>query len=454
MKPDQAGQAQAEEPKSGLRHNTRWNRLWVSQGASLLGDYVFDTTMVLWVATVLAAHKSWAPIAVAGGMIAAAGPVFLVGPIAGVLADRWDRRRIMVFTDLARAAMISSLLVVPLAGGHWPVSVRLTLVYVVVALESAAAQLFNPARFGVIAAIVPAEDRPRAFGRASSTSSLIAVLGPPIAAPLLFGTGVEWALVIDACSFLVSCATVWSMQVPAHSRGPERRRPNFRAEFLEGIRFFMHNRILMILMTTTCVYMLGVGMFSSLNVFFLTENLHVSATWLGTLNAGMGIGSIIGGLLVGRLASRVGEARVFTLGLSTVGVLILVYSRLGSLPAALIVYGLVGVPLTMVGVVANPLVLRATPEHLLGRVNSVLNPSAYLSLMASTALAGFLAGTVLRNLHFTLAGMSFGSIDTIFGLGSVLMIMSGLLMVVPLSRQLAAEKTAVAEPAEPAEAAL
>jgi hypothetical protein len=72
-----AGQALAPDPDPGLRHNRSWHRLWLAQAVSLTGDSVFDITIMLWVATVLAKDQPWAPEAASGVLIAAAVPVLV-----------------------------------------------------------------------------------------------------------------------------------------------------------------------------------------------------------------------------------------------------------------------------------------------------------------------------------------------------------------------------------------
>ncbi len=154
-----AGQALAAEPNPGLRHNRSWHRLWLAQAVSLTGDCVFDITIMLWVATVLAKDQPWAPEAASGVLIAAAVPVLVVGPLAGVWVDRWDRRRIMLTADACSAVLIALLLVVPALGHRLPLAAELGTVYAVVAAESAFAQFFSPSRLAVLGLIVAPVDR-------------------------------------------------------------------------------------------------------------------------------------------------------------------------------------------------------------------------------------------------------------------------------------------------------
>jgi MFS family permease len=173
------GQALASEPHPGLRHNPSWHRLWLAQAISLTGDSVFDITIMLWVATVLAKDQPWAPAAASGVLIAATVPVLVVGPLAGVWVDRWDRRRIMLSADVCRAVLIVSLLVVPALGHRLPLAAELGAVYAVVAAESAFSQFFNPSRLAILGLIVAPIDRPHASGILQATSSTTSIIVPP-----------------------------------------------------------------------------------------------------------------------------------------------------------------------------------------------------------------------------------------------------------------------------------
>ncbi len=97
------------------------------------------------------------------------------------------------------------------------------------------------------------------------------------------------------------------------------------------------------------------------------------------------------------------------------------------------VLALSGMSLACVNVALGPLVLGATPANMLGRINSVLNPLLYLSSVLSSAIAGFLASTVLRGFHAEILGMRFTTVDTIFAVAAVLMLLAGLVAARALS---------------------
>ena len=126
----------------------------------------------------------------------------------------------MLTADACRAVLIALLLVVicTALGHRLPLAAELGAVYAVVAAESAFAQFFNPSRLAVLGLIVAPVDRPQASGMLQATSSTASIVGPPLAAPLLFTLGVQWALLIDALSFVISFAAIRSLGPPPARR--------------------------------------------------------------------------------------------------------------------------------------------------------------------------------------------------------------------------------------------
>jgi MFS family permease len=401
-----------------LAANRNWRLLWIGQAVSLTGDNVFEITVLLWVATVLAKGRPWAPAAASGVLIAEALPVFAVGPLAGVWVDRWNRRRTMLASDACRAAVIASLVAVPTLGSRLAPAGQIGFVYAAVAAESCLAQFFNPSRLAILGLVVPPADRAKASGMLQATSSGAAIAGPVLAAPLLFAAGPQWALIINAVSFCGSFAAIWRIRLPADAVVRAARGPGFRAEFAAGLRFFAGSRVLVALCAGVVVTTLGTGALNVLEVFFLRDDLHAAARWLGVLYAAVGGGAVAGAMLGGWAAGRIGAARVFWLGLVAGGAGLLGYSQLTSLPVAGVVLGLVGVAFGALNAAAPPLLLASIPQRLIGRVMSVFNPIQQVANVASMATAGALAATV--------------PVRTIFAVSALLIIAAGLALIGPL----------------------
>ncbi|MFE9796909.1 MFS transporter [Streptomyces goshikiensis] len=453
--------------------NRDYTRLWFGQAVSSVGDAVFSTTLVLWVATVLAKGESWAPLAVSGIVMASGVAVLVIGPLAGVFVDRWDKRATMLRSEVLRGVLVAVLTVITfLPAGALPAGVWLALIYVTVLLLHAAGQFFSPARFAVLADLVTGDaDRARAAGIAQATGETAWIIGPPLAAPLLFTVGLQWALLFNGLSYAVSYIAIRSIGVrelgtgsarPAAARGPvERQRGALRKEFMDGLRFFAGSRFLVALLLLAVIGQFGAGALGTLNVFFATDNLHADAHLYGYLGMAMGAGGITGALCGGRMVQWLGARRTTWIGLLVSGVLLVAYSRQTGFLGGVALLFAFAVPLTMLNTAMSPLLLAAAPPDYRGRVMAVFYPVTRLASMLSAALSGWLAGSVLRDVGGSLGGLRFGPVDTIIAASGLIVLLAGVFAMAALpdtgagkAAARADEDTAApADPADPADPA-
>lgn len=400
-------------------------RLWYGQAISSIGDIVFSTTLVLWVADVLAKDKPWAPAAVSGVLLAAGGAVLGVGPIAGVFVDRWDKIRTMLGTEVVRGVLVVLLMAVAFLPVHaLPVWVWLALIYVVVFLLNAAGQFFRPARLSVIRDIVPGEDnQARAAGITQATAAAVAIVGPPLAAPLLFSVGLQWALLLNAVSY-VAIRSVRKESDPSVDK-PAAPRRGVRAEFVAGLRFFVGSRFLTALLTLAVIGQWGMGALNTLNVFFLTGNLQASSHLYGYLGMAMGIGGIVGALCAGRVVQWIGARATTWVGLIIGGALLFTYARQTGFLAGVVMLFLLMIPITMLNTAMTPLLFAAAPKEYMGRVMAVFYPVTQLASMLAATASGWLASSVLRGFSGSFAGVRIGPIDSILAVAGVLIVIAG-----------------------------
>lgn len=420
--------------KPGLFINRNFALLWTGGTISVFGDMIFETSLIVWISVFLAAHQPWAPLAVSGVLLAMLVPTVAFGPIAGVFVDRWDKRRTMLWMDAIRAVLIAFLLlatnIVPLPflpGGRMPLTGQLSAIYAVVFLASLCTQLFSPARMALIGDIVLDQHRAHASGMTQVTQSLALIIAPPLAPILLLAVGAQIALLINALSFLCSFLLLLVVRAPraASSRESEEN-PNLLREFIAGLRFSMENRVISTLIVTAGVIMLGASAVNALDIFFVLNNLHAPVSLYGFLTTAQGVGAILGSILAGMFAQRIGLVRTITGTLLILGAGLLVYSRLTSFVPALIVVVLIGIFMAGLSVAVGPLLLRVTPRAYIGRVMATLNPTSAIMQVVGTVLAGYLASNVLLHLHAHLLGMTFGPIDTIFTGGAVVALIGGI----------------------------
>ncbi len=460
--------------KPGLLINRDYALLWFGQTISVIGDMMFATTLIIWIAVGLAPHQSWSPIAVSGVLIAASAPTLLVGIFAGVFVDRAAKRPLMLWMDGLRAIIVAALIVASgafplpfLAGGRLSLFWILGLIYGVVVLVNVAEQFFRPSMMALIQDIVPVEQQARAIGLSQASLSLALIIGPSLAAPLYAAFGPQWALLIDAATFAVSFLTIYAIHAPQRAaRGQAsteatERRPSFWSELLTGIRFYFSNRVLVTLLIAIVVAVSGASALNTLDVFFATENLRATTAMYGFMGGVYGLGAILGSLIFSLLAQRIGLARTLWMTMALFGVLVVALSRVTAYEVALGLFLVAGALNAGLNIAVGPIMLRETPNELMGRVMSIFQPTMNLAILVATAAIGYLAGVTLHTFHATWMGMSFAAVDTIWLAGGVLMALSGLVIMIGLrgvdrryrrDDRAAAEAAAAAASATPAPA--
>jgi len=415
-----------------------YRRLWYGQAVSSVGDKVFATTLILWVSQEIAGGRTWAPAAVSGLLIAAGAAAALVGPAAGVFIDRWDRISVMTLTEAVRAALaaaLAGLSFVPVR--DLPPWLWLTAVYATVILLAACGQFFALAQLAVIGDLVHgAAEQARAIAAAEVTTSASGMLGPPIAAPLLFAAGPQWALAANAASYVVSCLVTGSLRpvsgCPPAGRAAGSRGASWRAEFTEGLRIFARNRYVAALLTVTVICQAGTAAITTLNVFFVTADLHAPPSLYGIAEMTMGSGFVAGALAAGLLVRRAGPRKVTCGGLFAAGALTVGYALQRDAAAGLAVLAVYAAMISMLNTAAGPLLLDAAPREYLGRVLAVFSPVNQLVSSLWVVVWGWLASTALRSFHASAAGISLNAVSLIFILAGCLIITAGVRALIAL----------------------
>jgi MFS family permease len=269
-----------------LRH-TAFRRLWLAQSVSLVGDWF--TLIALAVAVSRASSGSG--LAVGGLLLTQLLPTALVGPLSGVLADRFDRRRLLVVSDLTRAAIVLMLIPAVRAGALWPV-------FALALLHFSVATVFEPARSALVPRLVGASQLVAATTLTSVTWSVMTALGGMLGGSILAAVGTAAAFVADALTFAVSAALIVSMgPVPAAEgvAGGESAGPGLR----DGLRYVRSHPVTGAVLGVKAIA--GIGLVDTFLVLYAT---HVfprgegGAISLGLLWACFGVGAMLGPALL------------------------------------------------------------------------------------------------------------------------------------------------------------
>ncbi len=305
-----------------LRGNRGFRLLWLGQVVSQMGDW-FDTIAVYTIALRLTGSTR----SVALIMVARFLPSVIMGPLSGVVADRFSRRSIMIAADLLRAVVVLGFLFIRRPDQMW-------LVYLLTVLQLTFSAFFEPAKTAVIPSIVSDRELVSANAIASVTWSAMLTLGAAMGGFVAGAFGTNAAFVLDSLTFVASALLIASVRFP---RRPPREKARLTVgkalgvtDTIEGARYVKHRpRVLAYLMVKPA-WGLGGGILTLLAVFGerVFPVAGKTATGIGVLFTARGIGTAVGPIVARRWAGETpfGWALLFLAIAHTGGSILWVFS--------------------------------------------------------------------------------------------------------------------------------
>jgi MFS family permease len=377
-------------PYVRLALNGSFSALWVGQLISLLGDRVHQVALAFLVLG--ATHNS--PSAVAFVFLAATLPNLLLGPVAGTFVDRWSRRDVMVVSDLLRAAVV---LLIPVAA-----EVNLVLVYPLVFLVTTISIFFRPARTAIVPQIVARDELLTANSATWLSDTFADIAGYPLAALFVtfLGSALPLAFWVDAGTYIASALLIASIAVPPVLRSRSRAvsTPNFLGEMREGWSFLRNETVLLANTLQGAVGQFAVGVLLALTPNYAADVIRRGAirpeTAYGFLEAGIGLGNLIGGLAIGLIGARLAKGRLVIVGYTAWGLCTAALAIAGQLPIAVGLMIGSGIANMVYIIPSQTLFQERAPADLIGRVVGFRFSLVFGSLTLAMAVAGLLASAV------------------------------------------------------------
>ena len=378
-------------------------RLWLAQVVSALGDWI-GFLAVIAIATRVGGDSPAAAVSLV--MSARMIPGFFLAPVAGVLVDRWDRKKVMVACDLLRGAV---LLTLPFIDYVW------TLVLASLALEIGTL-LWSPAKEATVPNLVPSTHLATA-----NSLSLVAAYGTFPIATLLFAflaKVASWlagfdalefleidqefiAVYLDVLTFVLSALLISTLALRrrnGHGRA-EKMRIDFGGTFRElreGWRFMFINPMVRAIMIGIGTGLIGGGMVVPLGDLFSRTVLGGGSAGFGLLLTGMGFGMAAGVILVTTMQNRLPKARVFCWAVVFAGIALLGGAAMETLAAAIAFVALLGICAGAVYVLGFTILQETVADELRGRIFASLYTLVRFCLLLSFAVGPLLAETLGR----------------------------------------------------------
>lgn len=348
---------------------------FAGQGISQVGNWM---TLVAQSLLVLSLTDS----GVALGFLAVAqfGPVLVLGPWAGLVADRSDKRRLLM--TVQALAMLQSFMLATVAFTHSPV----WMVYAVALFGGFTVAFDNPARRAFVVEMVPEGDVPNAVSLNSALMTSSRVVGPAIAGVLITTAGYGWAFLLDGISYVAVLVSLWMMRTADLRPSPVAERT--KGQVREGLRYIRRMPELLVPLVMMGVVGTLAFNFNTVMPLYVTRDLGGTDAMFTVLFSVVSVGSLIGALI----AARRSEISVRTVGVASVafGVSLALLAVMPTFGAAIPVALLMGLcSITFLTASTAIVQLRAAPE-MRGRVLAI----QAMLFLGSTPIGGPIVGWV------------------------------------------------------------
>ncbi len=358
-------------------------RLLLSAGlVSLVGDWVLRVGLAYYVY-----ELTGSTLASAATLLASLVPQIVLGSLAGVYVDRWNRRRTMVVTNVLLALGLLPLLAVDDRHDIW-------IVYLVTVVQSTLAQFFITAEMALVPSLVPAGDLVTANALNGQNRDIARLVGAALGGVTTGLGGITLLTLTDMVSFVLAAGILTLMRRSPGETPPRPPRRDLLREWADGARIALRSRTLRVLLLFAVITGIGEAAMATLMAPFVRDVLHGSAGAYGLILSVQAAGGIVGGLGAAALGPRFAPRHLLGYGALVFGALDLVlflYPLLApALWPAVVLMAAVGLPaaFAMAGLIT--IFQTATGDAHRGRVFGMLGTVEGAVMLVATVLAGTL----------------------------------------------------------------
>ena len=385
-----------------LRRNRNYRYTWMGQVVSEIGDH-FNNIAVF----ALAMTMTGSGLVVTGIMLSRAIPAVTVGPLAGVLLDRFDRKQIMIASDLTRAVFALGFILALTAKQSW-------LLYLFSALLMVASPFFTAGRSAILPTIASEDEIHTANSLTQTTQWTTLTIGAFLGATVV-AISYQWAFVFNALSFVFSAWAIWNLQAPQGEafRAPRKALTETEVmrpwhEYRDGLSYMRSVPLVMGIVLLAIGWATGGGAAQILFTLFGEVVFKAGATGIGVIYGCAGIGLLIGGVLGNRFGKRLSFERykvtVFVNYIIHGGAYVL-FSQMPTLGLALIFIAISRAAIAINSVMNYSYLLRTVSDRYRGRVFATMETLTWTMMMLSMMGAGIASTHYSPRLIGTAAGL-------------------------------------------------
>ena len=346
--------------------------------ASQAGDWLYNLALLAFVYE-RTGSTAWVGITTAARIL----PEVALGPIGGVLADRYDRRLVMIASDVLRAAAMGALAVVALTGAP------AILAPLLAAVCTAAGAAYPQCVVAVMPRLVGAGDLAAANAARIGITSLCVIAGPALGAALLLLSSTAVVFAVNGATFLIGAAVVTALPREALRRpafAVEEVHASIRADLAVGWRALREHPDALALVGADVV---SSAIYGALTVLFVLvgERLGLGAAGYGYLLSALGVGGVLSAGLAHRAASSDRPRRALVIAAAAIGVSLVVLTLSGSLAVAIVLAAAIGAGLFATEVVADTTLQRSLHPAVFARAYGLAVPACVAGIAAGALVA-------------------------------------------------------------------
>ena len=363
------------------RLGTAFRWLLASSWASNLGD-----GLGLASAPLLIASETHDPFLVALAVVLQRLPWLVFGLLAGVIADRVDRRRIIVVVQVFRSGVLAAL-AATIAADRVSIAVVLVGMFLIGTAETFADTTVTT----ILPMVVDRDDLPIGNARIMTGMVTLNQMAGPSLGAALFATGRVVPFVFEAVAMAASAVLTARIVLPPHGRAAAAR-ARVRREIADGFRFLWREAAVRTLAITIVTFNVTFGAAWSVLVLYAKEHLHTGDVGFGLLTTAIAVGGLFGTTVYGRLTARVTLGNLLRAGLIIETVTHLALALTSTLSTALVIMVVFGAHAFVWGTTSTSIRQRAVPTELQGRVSSVYLIGVQGGIVIGSVLGGVIAG--------------------------------------------------------------
>ncbi len=351
-------------------------------------------------------------------------PVFLIGPVAGVYVDRWDRRRTLYICDLLRAFLV---LLIPAFLFY---SRSIIPIYVIIFIVFSIGRFFVPAKLAIVPDLVDKNDLLIANSLVNITGMIAAVLGFGVSGVLVEWLGAKSGFYLNSLSFLVSGILIFSIAKKFSSQSLDLRelsreivdvlRKSVFQEIKEGILYFIRNKEIRLTSSIMFILWAALGAVYVVMIVFVQNVLNSATKDLGLLVMFLGMGLFAGSVIYGRFGQRVHHYKIIFSSLTLSGIMLIVFTLSISkypcfLTAAALAF-ILGNTIAPIMIASNTIIHKASDNEMMGKVFSSLEIVMHLGFIVFMFISSLLAERLSHLLILVVVGCVF----TVLGLANII----------------------------------